>query len=232
MSISRSRTGDDLLVLGVFLIFGFLAGLMFGWLATRPELRLFFFHKSDKFLIPRYSYWFAFSLSQLLGWVAGYSVCCWRKWFKDSLRTRGRLLVAALIVGLATPLLRLMTLPMNSFMGLTWDFLVAPVGFLVLISFAMCMLTASLRLLPIAAVWNFVFAAAGFVLVYAGVGVVDATNTWYELVQWPILESMLALSMASWIIWRQRSDHRGATQQALAADGATPSLSSTLVPPA
>jgi hypothetical protein len=42
-NISRSSVEDHLLVLGEFLISGFLSGLMFGWLVTRPELQLFFY---------------------------------------------------------------------------------------------------------------------------------------------------------------------------------------------
>jgi hypothetical protein len=204
-NISRSSDKDHLLVLGVFLISGFLSGLIFGWLVSRPELQLFFYIKGNKFLIPRYSYWFAFSLIHLLGLVGGFSVCCRRKWL-DPICSRSRLIIAALVMGLATPFLRFMTPLMNAVMGLTWDVLVAPIGFLVLVSFAMCVLTGRLRLLPIAAIWNLIFGAAGFVMVYVSVRVFSALNTWYELVQWSILESMLFLSIASWIVWRQRSD--------------------------
>ena len=81
-NVSRSSDEDHLLVLGVFLISGFLSGLMFGWLVSRPELELFFYIKGDKFLIPHYSYWFTFSLIHPLGLVDGFSVCCWRKWLR------------------------------------------------------------------------------------------------------------------------------------------------------
>ena len=111
-------------------------------------------------------------------------------------------MAAALIVGLATPLLRFLTSWMNALIGLTWDSLGAPIGFLVLVSFAICVLTGSLSLLPIGLVWNPAFAGAGLVLVYAGVRALNATTTWSEFLQWPILKSMLALSIASWIIWR------------------------------
>ncbi len=178
---------------------------MFGWLISRPELQPLFYIKGDKFLIPRYSYWFAFSLIQLVGLVGGFSVCCWRKWLVP-ICSCGRLVVAALVIGLATPFLRLITPVMNAVMGLTWDVPVAPIGFIVLVSFAMCVVTSSLRLLPIATVWNLVFVGAGFVMVYVSVRVFNPPNTWYELVQWPILECMLSLSIASWIVWRRRSD--------------------------
>ena len=204
-NISRSSDKDHLLVLGAFLISGLLSGLMFGWLISKPVLQPFFYIRADKFLIPRYSYWFAFSLIHVLGLAGGYFVCYRREWLRRSC-SRARLIVAALVVGLATPFLRLVTPSMNEVMGLTWDVVVAPIGFLVLVSFAMCALTGSVRLLPIAAVWNLIFATAGFVTVYVSVRVFNVDNTWHELVPWPILESMLSPSIASWIVWRQRSD--------------------------
>lgn len=203
-NISRSCDEDYLLVSGAFLIAGLLSGLMFGSLVSMTELQQFFYIKGDKFLIPRYSYWFALSLIQLLGLAGAGSVCYWREWLRR-ICSRRRLIIATLVVGLATPFLRFMTPSMNEVMGLTWDVLVAPLGFLVLITFAMCVLTNSVRLLPIAVVWNFISAAAGFVVVCVSVRVFNV-HSWYELVQWPILESMLSVSIASWIVWRQHSD--------------------------
>lgn len=182
-NISSSSIAEDLLVLGVFLASGFLSGLLFALLVTRPGLQSFFFLKSDKFLIPRYSYWSAFSLIHLLGLIGGYLVCCWREWLTGRISSRGQQLAAALIVGLATPFLRLITPLMNAFMGLTLDFVGAPVGFLVLVSLAICVLTGSLRLLPIAFVWNLVFAVAGFVFVYAGVRILKRNGTSFESIR-------------------------------------------------
>ncbi len=86
-------------MLGVLLIPGFLSGLVFGWLLSRPELELFFYIKGDKFFIPSYS------------------------------------------------------------------------------------------------------------LVYASVRVFNALNIWFELLQWPILESMLSLSIGSWMVWSRPRSH-------------------------
>jgi hypothetical protein len=57
----------DIATLGSFLACGAVSGFLFAALVTRPYLQEFFFIKGDKFLIPRYSYWFAFSLLQLFG---------------------------------------------------------------------------------------------------------------------------------------------------------------------
>lgn len=203
-SNAASNITKDLLVLGAFSVAGLASGLLFAGLTTRPNLQTLWFIKGDKFLIPRYSYWIAFSLILLAGLTAGYSISCFRGWLQNSPGIRGRLLVAGSIIALSAPVLRFITPAMNILIGLTWDFIVAPITFFILLSFALCVLTGSLRLLPVAIVWNFIFAAGGFVFVYAAIHVFDVGSRWYEFVQWPILESMLALSYGNWIIWRQR----------------------------
>ena len=191
----------DLAVVGAFLVGGALSGLLLAWLITLPRLQQFFFVKGDKFLIPRYSYWFAFSLIQLFGLALAYSICCCRKWL-TARREPGRLVLIALIVGLVTPALRSLTPLMNSHIGLYWDFVVAPLLFLVLLSVALCLLTRSLRLLAWAFVLNVLFVATGFVFVYAVLKMSAGANEWYDFVQWPILEAMMGLSFGTWIIWR------------------------------
>ena len=209
----------SLAVLALFLICGVLSGLLFAWSITRPELQEFFFFKGDKFFSPRYSYWFTLSLIQLFGLTAAYLICRWRKWLVPDFG-KGRLLYVALIIAFATPALRFVTPVMNSLFGLNWDFFVAPILYLILISVAVCVLTGSLRLLALAVVWNLVFVAAGFLLVYVVVRLMERANDSYEYVQWPIVEGMLALSFGSWIIWRQRVALKRTAAQTLAADPA------------
>ena len=110
---------NDLAALGLFLVFGAVSGLLFALLVTRTNLQEFFFIKGDKFLIPRHAYWFAFSLLQLLGLSGAYSVCFWRHWIAQPISSK-RLLSGALIIGLATPVLSLVTPVMNSQLGLDW----------------------------------------------------------------------------------------------------------------
>jgi len=81
-SITRSSIANDLSVLAAFWISGFLSGLLFAGLTTRPSLQRFWFIKGDKFLIPRYSYWIAFSVILLSGLTLAYSVTCFRRWFE------------------------------------------------------------------------------------------------------------------------------------------------------
>lgn len=192
----------DFGVLGCSLVFGALSGLLFAFLVTRPSLQSFFFIKSDKFLIPRYSYWCALSLIQLLGLTAAYALCVVARLVVQRI-SQVRLLSAALIVALATPVLYLLTPLMNALIGLNWDFVAAPIAFLLLLSCALCIFSGNLKLLPVAIVWILLFTAAGFGFVYAGVRIDERSDS-YDFIQWPMLYAMWALAFGNWFIWRQR----------------------------
>ena len=193
---------NDIATLGSFLAFGAVSGFLFALLVTRAYLQEFFFIKTDKFLIPRYSYWFAFSLLQLFGLAGAYLVCVSRRWIVQISRLRAASLLV--VIGLTTPVLRLITPAMNSRIGLNWDFIVAPIVFIFLLSVALCIFSGTFRVLPIAVLWNLLFLAAGILFVYTGIRLIDGSRDWYEFVQWSILESMLALSFGNWFIWRRR----------------------------
>jgi hypothetical protein len=206
----------DLATLRSFLIFGGASGLLFAALVTRTDLQHFFYIRGDKFLIPRYSYWFAFSLLQLMALGGAYLICIARHWLKATLKRRD--IAAALTIGLATPALRLLTPLMNSNIGLEWDFFVAPIVFLLLLSAALCMCSGNVKVFPVAVFWNLLFAIAGFAFVYAAVRLIYGSSEWYEFIQWPILQSMVGLSFGNWLIWRQRVSFHAAAEQALGAD--------------
>lgn len=201
--VSQSSVLDDLAVLGSFLVCSGLFGLLFAWLITRPSLQGFFFLKGDKFLIPRFSHWLAFGLVYLLGLVTAYVVSNWRHWFARSISMR-RLVLAALIIGLAPPILYLITPVMNGVFGPGWDFGVAQITFLILVSVAMCVVTVDFRLFAVAVVWNILFVAGALAAVYLVVQLTEGANERYEFVQWPILYSMLGLAVGNWLIWRER----------------------------
>jgi hypothetical protein len=191
----------DLTTLGSFLIFGGASGLLFAALVTRTDLQHFFYMRGDKFLIPRYSYWFTFSLLQLMALGGAYLISISRRWLIVTLKRRD--IAAAFTIGLATPVLRLLTPLMNSSIGLEWDVSVAAIGFLLLLSAALCMCSGNLKLFPLAVIWNLLFAIAGFAFVYVGVRLINGSSEWYEFIRWPILESMVGLAFGTWLIWRQ-----------------------------
>src|ERR1043165_4279907 len=143
-----TNSRSDFRVLGWFFAGGVLSGLLFAWLVSRRSLESFFFIKSDKFLIARYSYWSTLSLTQLVGLSAAYAVCVVRNLMVRRI-SRVRLVSAALIVGLATPALRFITPVMNDHIGLNWDFVGAPLTYLFLLSCALCVLGGGVRLLPL-----------------------------------------------------------------------------------
>jgi len=198
----RNYGAGDLSVLACFLVLGAVSGFLFAFLVSRPSLQSFFFIEAGKFRIPNYSYWFTFSLLQLLGLADALVVCIYQQWVTVRIPP-ARLLLAALIVGLATPALRFVTPVMNIALDLNWDIFVAPIIFLVLLSGALCILSGNAKLLPIAFAWNILFVAVAFGFIYVGVRIVGRTDG-YEFVQWPVLEAMLALPFGKWLIWRQR----------------------------
>src|SRR5215203_5314184 len=109
---TSSQNCSDFGVLAGFLVFGAISGLLFAFLVSRPSLQSFFFIKGGKFLIPQYSYWFAFSFIQFLGLAGAYLMCTAQRWITLRIAP-ARLLSAALIIALAAPTLRFVTPAMN-----------------------------------------------------------------------------------------------------------------------
>ena len=216
-----SRT-HALAVLSCFLVSGLVSGLLFALLVSQSSLQSFFFFKGNKFLIPRYSYWFTFSFIQIIAVIGAYLVCVARHWIAPQL-SRVPLLTSILIIGFAAPVLRLLTPVMNSRIGFDWDLIAAPLVFLFLLSCALCILSASLKLLLLAVIWNLLFLGAGFGFLYVVVRMTGPDDS-YEFVQWPVLEAALTLSFGAWFIWRQRVNSNRAAEQALGADSPVSSL--------
>ena len=208
---SSTSFATDLLTLVVFLSLGAASGLAFAAFVTRPSLQDFFYFKGDKFLIPRYSYWFLFSLLQLVSLAVSYLICSWRHWLLTKLKLRD--LAAALTIGFATPFLRLLTPWMNSMIGIDWDIMVAPIVWLLLLSTALCLCSGNLKLFPVAVFWNLLFMVTGFAFVYLGVQLIPGANESYEFIQWSILQAMVGVSFALWFIWRQRASLQQTTQE-------------------
>src|SRR5690242_1112285 len=152
----------DFRVLGWFLLIGAVSGLLFASLVSAPSLQSFFFFKGDKFLIARYSYWCSLSLAQLLSLSGAYAVCVTRR-LPVTRISHWRLLPAALIIALATPVLYLLIPVMND---LEWDFIVAPLAFLFLLSVALCVVSGNLKWLPLAVVWTLFFTVLGVGIIY------------------------------------------------------------------
>lgn len=93
-----------------------------------------------------------------------------------------------------------------------WGGLVAPIAFLIMLSAASCILTCALRLLPLAFIWHLIFITAAIVIVYVIVRSLTNAMGWYEFVEWPVIESMLALSFGGWLILRGDRSVKAATR--------------------
>jgi hypothetical protein len=196
--------GDDLAVLGSFLIFGSLSGFLFAWSTAMPSLQQFFFIRYDKFVVPRYPYWFALSVLQTLGLSTAYSFCKRCQWLFGSRRTRTELLVS-LMVGLAAPFAYLTVVLLGPSLDLdpVWQYLVGSFMFVVWVSIALSTLTHDRKLLPIAIIWNILFIIAGWLILFGLARTTKVDKVWLDFIVWPVLYGMLGLSFGNWIIWRK-----------------------------
>jgi hypothetical protein len=202
---SRSSLHDDFCVVASFLAAGLVSGIIFAWLVSRAELQRFWFLKGDKFLIPRYTYWVAFSFILAVGFASAYGLVRWRQWLVGrSLGSSIRAAVAGITIIASAPMLYCLTPFMHDRLDFNWELIVAPVMFVVLLSFSLCLFSAGLRLLPLAFIWNAVFVVAGLAFVYAVASLSPEPGAWAERVQWPIFESMIGVSFGGWVIWRER----------------------------
>jgi hypothetical protein len=198
---------DNLRVLVTFLVGGLTSGVLFAWIHTRPSLQPYWFLKGDQFTMPRYSSFAAFIVSLIVGLASAYSVALSRQWLSAPSGKRWtRLVAAGITIGAAAPGLYFLSPLGRSLFGLNWYFTVEPLMFLALLSLSLCLLTRSLRLLPLAFAWNVAFAVGSLALVYAAVhsSYVTITNDRYEFVTSSILESMVGLSFGGWLVWRER----------------------------
>jgi hypothetical protein len=201
--IFRTSALDDIRVVLSFFAGGLASGFVFAWAISRPSLQQFWYIKGDKFLIPRFTYYTAFGLIFLLGLATSYGVARFRRWLVANVVSSTNLFRSALIIGASASALYFVIRLMEPRI-LEWELIIGPLAFLAVLSVAFSVATRTLRLLPIVFVWNGIFGAAGIVMIYAIGKFAHPPTEWYDFVQWPILESMLALSFGNWIIWRER----------------------------
>jgi hypothetical protein len=199
--IFRTSIRDDIRAVLSFFAGGLVSGFVFGWMSSRPGLRQFWYIEGYEFLIPRLTYYIAFGLIFLVGLVTSYGIARFRRWLAANVGSSTSLFVSVLIIGASAPALYFAIRLMEPQI-LEWEIIIGPLAFLALLSMALCVATRTLRLLPIVFVWNGIFGAAGVVMVIAVGSFVQPTT--YDLIQWPVLQSMLALSFGSWIIWNER----------------------------
>ncbi len=201
--IFRTSVLDDILAVLSFFAGGLVSGFVFAWVISRPSLQQFWYIKGDKFLIPRSTYYTAFGLIFVLGLVTSYGIARFRCWLVANVGSSTEWFVSALIIGTSAPALHFAIRLLEPRI-LEWEFIIGPLAFLALLSVALAVATRTLRLLPIVFVWNGIFAAGGIAMIYAVGEFIHPATDWYDFIQWPILESMLALSSGNWIIWRER----------------------------
>jgi hypothetical protein len=210
LKIRRFLSGNSFQVAFTFLVSGFLAGAFFNWLTHTSALREFFF-------VPytarqaRFSWYAASSLILALGLVAGFLVSSRKIDFWEKLRLSAQSSLSAFaLVCASVPLLYLSSgdyaarlLRKHSLILLMW-FAFPPV-----IALAMCVLTKSWRLLPVAFLASVIFAAVGLAMSIPVMLVLfwllnEPEDFILDFVQWTFLYSSLSLCFGSWLLWRVR----------------------------
>ena len=193
-----------------FLVSGFLAGAFFNWLTHSPLLEEFFF-------IPfsarqaRFSWYLVSSLTLAFGLVAGFLVSSLKIDFRKSLElsTWSSVLAFAFVCA-SVPFLYLSAggyapqlLRKYSLIFLMWC------AFPPVIGLAMCALTKSLRLLPVALLASMIFAVVSFAMSFAIMLILfwllnEPKEFVLDFVLWTFLYSSLSLCFGLWLVWRAR----------------------------
>ena len=197
-----------------FLISGLLAGALFTWLTYLPALEAFFFIPDRKVTrIALFSWYVAFGLVFAFGLVAAFLVSSQRSEFVLKFRvTKLRsFLVFALVAG---------TMPFSyglfraAFPLIDGSLLlILPVLFLALFSAAMCVMTRSLRLLPVAFLTSLFYTFVALCVVALTFPLVRTQSNYItEFVQWTALFSLLSLGFGLWLSVRR---FRSTSSQAL-----------------
>lgn len=195
-----------------FLISGLLAGALFSWITNLPALESFFYEPeffpfdNTMHRNPRFSHRVALSLVFALGLIAAFLVFLQRGEFVRPLRlTKLRSLSAFVIVAGTLPSSYLIYELLGNMTSDGW-LLVPLVLILPLahISLAMCLLTRSLRLLPVAFLISLLLTISTFgikSLMFPLAAVLDSVGM-------AILFSSLSLVFGLWLSWRVAREKR------------------------
>lgn len=204
---------NDFQVAVTFFISGLLAGAFFTWLMYLPALESFFFVPDRKFTrIALFSWYVAFGLVIASGLASAFLVSPQHCKFIRKFRvTKLRSFLAFFIVAGTMPFLYVLSGAASSLIDGNF-LLILPALFLVLFSAAMCIVTRSLRLLPVAFLTSlfYLLVACGFIALTFPL---FRTQSPYitEFVQWTALFSLLSLSFGLWLSWRAaREERKGA----------------------
>lgn len=210
LKIQQFLSGNAFQVAITFLVSGFLAGAFFNWLTHTPALEEFFF-------IPysarraRFSWYIASSLILAFGLVAGFLISSHKIDFREKLGLSMRSsLLAFAFVCVSIPLLYLSSGSYATQLLEKYSliFLIS-LAFPPVIGLAMCVLTKSLRLLPVALLASMIFAVVGLAISFAIMLILfwllnEPKEFALDFVVLTILYSSLSLCFGMWLIWRAR----------------------------
>ena len=194
-----------------FLVSGFLAGAFFNWLTHSPALKEFFFVPYSA-RQARFSWYVVSSLILAFGLIAGFLVSSQKIDFREKLGlSTWSSVLAFAFVCLSVPLLYLSSGIYAVQLLRKYNLIFLMYGaFPPVVGLAMCVLTKSLRLLPIALLASLIFAAAGLVMAFAIMLILfwllnDLPKEFaLDFVILTFLYSSLSLCFGLWMLWRAR----------------------------
>ena len=216
LKFRRFFASTSLQVAVTFLVSGLLAGAFFNWMTHSPLLEEFFFVPYSA-RQARFSWYLVSSLALAFGLVAGFLVSSQKFDFRERLGSSAwSPLTAFAFVCFSFPLLYLSSdtygaqlLRKYSLIYLMWW------AFPSVIGLAMCVLTKSLRRLPVALLVSTIFAVVGFAMSCAVMLVLfwllnEPKEFILDFVQLTFLYSSLSLCFGLWLLWRARGKQRNA----------------------
>ena len=153
--------------------------------------------KGDKFLLPTYKFWTVFALVFSAALVAAYFLSRAFGWLTLSPSVARQLL--ALIVVMVSPVLLHVTSRADFLVAA--DVLIGPIYYVAFLPLAMCVITARLRLLPLAILQNIFVLIAALIVLYMVFSVINGAQAVYEYVQTGVVQSFFAAAFGSWLTW-------------------------------
>jgi hypothetical protein len=210
LKIRHFLSGNDFQVAFTFLVSGFLAGALFNWLIHSPAFEEFFFVPYSA-RQARFGWYAAAGLIPAFGLVAGFLVSSQKVDFRKKLGlSPWRLLLAFALVAASMPLLYLSSRSYAAplFQKYSLIFLMS-LAFPPVIALAMCVLTKTVRLLPLAFLASILFAVAGGALSFAVMLILfwllnEPSQFPLDFVELTFLYSPLYLCFGLWLLWRAR----------------------------
>lgn len=189
-------------VVGIFVLGGLCSATFFSWITSVDSLQNLWYTKTDKFLLPTAQYWLLCGATFALGLLIAYRIIRFQAWLGTSaVTTIAREILFLLITSVSPVILFAVSGVMRSYLGLTWDILIAPVAFLAAFSVALCLLLPGFHFMIRVFALNLMAAAAAIGLITIFLRILNGFSNWYSPLQWITFEALLSLAAGFSFLW-------------------------------